>query len=77
LGANQQKALKFNDLFELENHFGLIFLTGNKNTLKYGRVSYRDNEKYNGLWDENPYFVKKAAPAPALATAPLSLTLTN
>jgi len=52
-----------------------VFLTGNKNTLRYGRLSYRENEKYNGLWDENPYFVKKAAPVPA--PSPLKLTITN
>lgn len=71
----ERPLLNPNDLFSLESYAGLIFLTGNKNTLKYGRLSYRENDKYKGLWDENPYFANKAPPAPA--TAPLKLTLTN
>jgi hypothetical protein len=50
---------------------GIIFLTGCKNMLAYNRLDYRQNEKYNGLWDENPYFAnKRAAPSRAVPAAP-------
>lgn len=50
---------------------GIIFLSGCKKTLRYRRRGFRGNEKYNGLWDANPYFSEKSPPAiaaPAVAT---------